>query len=521
MRWLSLVAPLAAALLAVALPGGAAKDPPGTLRVAINSDMRSTQFGVNRDGNTDTILHHVVEGLVAYREDMTVGPLLAQKWDVSEDGRTYTFRLRDALFHNGHPVTAADVKWSWERMLRPETRFLCRAWFDGSGDTGIKVERIEAPDAKTVVFTLRERNPLFLTRMAHMVCLTGIIHRDSVDAAGNWKAPIGTGPYTIKEWRRSQYVDLARFDGYKPATGERDGYAGNRAAHVERVRFLVIGDGSAAKTALLAGDVDVLLGVDLDAVDELSRKPGLKVMKNVTPGWQVLLLQNIDPALKDKRRRQAVARAIDRKQVAISATHSLGKPNPSAVGETLPYFGKEFREALPFSIEAAKKLLQESGYRGEAIKVQTNTQHPFDIKSAIMVQGMLRQAGINAELEMLDWATQFKNYSEGRYQMMVMGFSARPDPTMMMDVFMGDKDKRRNAVFDDPRAIELLKASGAEARPEARRKLFVDIHRRMIDDSSVIGLFNYVEVDAVRDRVKGYAPWALGKPRFWGVTVGK
>lgn len=514
MRWLSL-------LLAVALPCAAAKDPADTIRVAINGDMRSTQFGVNRDGNTDTILHHVVEGLVAYRDNMTVGPLLAQKWDVSKDGRTYTFKLRDAVFHNGQPVTAADVKWSWERMLKPETRFLCRQWFDGSGDTGIKIERIEAPDAKTVVFTLKDPNPLFLTRMAHMVCLAGIIHRDSLDASGNWKAPIGTGPYTIKEWRKTQYIELARFDRYKPAPGARDGYAGNRAAQVERVRFLVIGDASAAKTALLAGDVDVLVGADLDAIDELSRRAGLKVLKNVTPAWEVVLLQNRDPAFKDKRRRQAVARAIDRKQVAISATHSLGKPNPSPVGEMMPFFGKEFGEALPYSPEAAKKLLQESGYRGETIKLQANTQHPFDIKSAIMVQGMLRQAGINAELEILDWATQFKNYSDGRYQMMLMGFSARPDPTMMMDVFVGDKDERRNAVVDDPRVIEMLKASGAEAKPEARRKHFVEIHNRMVDDSSIVGLFNYVEADVVRDRVKGYAPWALGKPRFWGVTVGK
>ncbi len=516
MRWLE-----ALLIAAAALPCAAAKDPADTIRVAINSDIRSTQFGVNRDGNTDTVLHHVVEGLVAYGENLTVAPLLARKWDVSKDGRAYTFHLRDALFHNGQPVTAADVKWSWERLLKPETRFLCRNWFDGSGDTGIKIERIEAPDAKTVVFTLKEPNALFLTRMAHMVCLAGIIHRDSLDAAGNWKSPIGTGPYTIREWRKTQYVELARFDRYKPAAGRRDGYAGDRTAQVERVRFLVIGDGSAAKTALLAGDVDVLLGVDLDAVDELARRPGIKVHRNVTPAWQVLLLQNRDPVLRDKRRRQAVAHAIDRRQVAISATHSLGKPNPSAVAETLPFYGKDFGEALPFSRETAKRLLQESGYRGEAIRIQANTQHPFDIKSAIMVQGMLKQAGINAELEMLDWATQFKNYNDGRYQMMLMGFSARPDPTMMMDVFIGDKDKRRNAVVDDPKAIELLKASGAEARPEARRRHFVELHRRIVDDSSIVGLFNYVEADAVRERVKGYAPWPLGKARLWGVSLAK
>src|SRR5690606_27260048 len=104
-----------------------------TLRVAIPSDIRSTNAGVVRDGITDIVMAHVVEPLVAPRGNLEPGPAMAKSWTVSEDGRTYTFTLRDgAKFHNGAPVTSAEVKWSWERYLDPDTKFPCRNWFDGT-----------------------------------------------------------------------------------------------------------------------------------------------------------------------------------------------------------------------------------------------------------------------------------------------------------------------------------------------------------------------------------------------------
>lgn len=247
----------ATALTLLAAPGLAQ-----TVSVAMPGDIRSIDFGVNRDGNTDNVLHHVVEALVAYRDDLSVGPQLAQSWDVSEDGRSYTFTLREgALFHNGQPVTAADVKWSWDRLLAEETGFLCRQWFLG-GTLGIDIREIEALDARRIRFTLAEPNGLFLTRMAHKVCLTGIIHPDSVGPDGKLSSLIATGPFTMGRHEAGQYVELNRFAGYVPLPGPRDGYAGSREAFVDSVRFMVIADSAAAKTALLAGDIDILPRLD-------------------------------------------------------------------------------------------------------------------------------------------------------------------------------------------------------------------------------------------------------------------
>src|SRR6188768_1269716 len=170
----------AGAFLFAACAAGAAT----SIRVAANSEIRSTNPGVNRDANTDTVMLHMVEGLVGYKEDGTPAPLLAQSVQVSKDGRTYTFKLRPGIkFHNGAPLTSADVVWSWKRYLDPATKWLCLSEFDGS--QSLKVEAVEAKDPMTVVFRLNQARPLFLTQMASFQCGSGgILHKDSVNADG-------------------------------------------------------------------------------------------------------------------------------------------------------------------------------------------------------------------------------------------------------------------------------------------------------------------------------------------------
>ena len=105
----------------------------GTATVAIRSDILGTQPGVRRDAITDNVLHHIMESLVSYGEDIAVQPMLAESWTVSEDGTEWTFTLRDGVsFHNGEPMTAEDVVWSWNRWLDPATEFACLDWYDGS-----------------------------------------------------------------------------------------------------------------------------------------------------------------------------------------------------------------------------------------------------------------------------------------------------------------------------------------------------------------------------------------------------
>lgn len=310
-----------------------------TLRVGLNADIRSTEPGVNRDENTDTVMLHIVEGLVAHREDASVGPLLAREVQHSDDGMTYTFKLREGVhFQNGSTLTAEDVKWTWERYLNPKTQWRCLAEFDGRG--GAKITGIETPDPLTVVFHLDQPSGLFLASMARPDCGgSGILHRDSLAADGSWKAPIGTGPFSLTEWKPGQYVVLSRFKDYSPRDeAGPDGFTGKKQALVDDLRFMVIPDPSSAKAALMSNNIDLLPNVSASDAEELKARPGVQISFSPIMAICGLLFQTNDPLLKDVRIRQAIAASLDYGQMVTALSNGTSEPNNSAIPQTSPFY---------------------------------------------------------------------------------------------------------------------------------------------------------------------------------------
>ncbi|CDZ63838.1 Hypothetical protein NGAL_HAMBI2605_55540 [Neorhizobium galegae bv. orientalis] len=157
--------------------------------IAQSSDLRSNNPGVNRDGNTDGVILHIVEGLVGYSYSGEVKPLLAESFDKSPDGLAYTFKLREGVkFHNGKTLTAEDVVWNWNRYMDPATKWTCAGDFDGSRI--VHVTGIKAVDTTTVTITLEKPSAVFLGLMARPECgYTGIISflYDTVDVCGATK----------------------------------------------------------------------------------------------------------------------------------------------------------------------------------------------------------------------------------------------------------------------------------------------------------------------------------------------
>jgi len=246
---------LLASIMLVALAGTAnARD----IVVAQSSDLRSNNPGVNRDGNTDGVILHIVEGLVGYANNGEVKPLLAASVDMAPDGLTYTFKLRgDVKFHNGKVVTAEDVVWNWKRYMDPATKWTCLKDFDGNG--AAHVTGVKAVDASTVTMTLEKPSAVFLGLMSRPECgYTGIISPDSFTADGTFDKPIGTGPFQWDEWKKGEYVHLAKFDGYvSPSNdGKPDGMVGSKRPLVDGIKFMVIPDASTVKAGLQSGVLD-------------------------------------------------------------------------------------------------------------------------------------------------------------------------------------------------------------------------------------------------------------------------
>ena len=505
--------------LAGLLSGTAPAKAETLLRARLNSDIASTNPGVTRDENTDAVLMHVVEGLVAYREDARVGPLLASRWELSKDGRSYTFHLRRGIrFHNGAPLTSADVVWSFRRYLDPRTRWRCHREFSGGGYA--RITSVRAIDPFTVRIMLDRASPGFLASLARTDCGgAAILHRSSVAADGSWRLPVGTGPFRFAAWKRNRHIDLVRFPAYRPLPGPRDGNTGAKRALVDRVRFLVIPDVVAAQAALLRGDLDVLDNVlPLDA-RLLATRPDIRL--TVAPAMDVfaLLFQTADPRMRDPRLRQAIAMTVDVPGLVDAVTEGTSQPNRSVVPRASAYHGPAHRPIPRPNIAAARRLARAAGYRGEPIRLVTNRRYPELFDSAILVQAMALEAGINIQIDTLDWAAQLDRYYSGNYQAMMFAYSARLDPSLSYETLIGEKAIDPRKIWDDAGAREWLERSRATADPKQRQAAFDQLHARFLRQVPAMILFNQGHITATRANVVGYRGWAAAQMRLWGVAV--
>jgi peptide/nickel transport system substrate-binding protein len=503
---------LATGLLSALLATTAvAQDEPrmgGVLSIAMGSDIRSLEPTVNRDSNTDNVLFHIFEGLVGYRADLSIGPVLAESWTVSDDGLSYSFTIREgAMFHNDEPVTSEDVKWSWERV-NANAEWRCASTFEGL------VSSVETPDPRTVVFNLSKPNALFLVHLSNVQCHILTAHPDS--AAGEAWTPIGSGPFQLGEWRQGEVVSLTRFDGYVPLEEPASGYAGARVAYVDEVRFVVIPDGAAAEAALATGEIDVVFEPSLLRLDEI-RAGGATV--DITDGlsWNTLLIQTRDPLLSDPRIRRAIAHALDLETLATARTDGLAQGNGSAVPRSSAYFNEAFESWPAHDPEAARALLAEAGYDGTPIKLQTNSEYQSMFDDAVVMQAMMMAAGFTVELETLDWATQLDNYLAGNFQLQSFGYSARFDPGLMYGTIIGNKDDRKTSQWESDAAKALLDKANTTLDDAERGRIFEEMHALMATDVPIIGLYHSPAVEAYGPTVRGWSVWAANKPIAWNV----
>lgn len=485
------------------------------LNVAIGADIRGTNPGVNRDGTTDTIHMHLVEGLVAYGEDFSIVPMLAESVEQSDDGLTYTFKLRqDVSFHNNETMKAEHVKWSWDRYMKPETNWRCRNYF--TGKRGVEVTSVDVIDDYTVQFKLAEPSAIFLGNLARFDCgSTAILHPDSVDADGNWLKPVGTGPFILDKHKPGSMLELVKFENYSSLDIPRSGYGGKKEVLFDRLRVFVLSEASIVKAAYLAGDIDVA-GIEPSDVVELEGAPNTRLDVAETAIWDTLLINSRDPLLKDKKMRQAIAHAISREQVIDVITEGRGRANPSPVPPVSSFFSDTLWESLEYDPEKAKALLKETGYAGEPLEIVASKRSGSYYQRALIIQSMLSQVGINAQLKVLEWGTQLDAYKKGTYQLQSFSYSPRLDPALSFEMITGDASRK---VWKDEDAMTDLSQALAISDREKRQALINDLHRKFIDQVPAVGLGHRTSFYAVRDNVSGFQGWGAGKARYWGVKI--
>ncbi|HEM7852756.1 TPA: ABC transporter substrate-binding protein [Burkholderia multivorans] len=513
-------AALTAVVGLIAMTNAVAADP-NTLTLSLNADIRSTEPGMSPDDPTGIVLAQILEGLVAQAADGSVKPMLADSIDVSPDAKTYTFALRKGVtFHDGTPLNASVVAWNWKRYLDPKTRWSCRSYFDGS--QSIKIDSVDVVDANHVRFTLAAPSRQLLPMMARTECdQSAIVSPASVDATGNWLKPYGTGPYMLQTWNKGQSITLKRFAGYKPASGPPDGYAGDKTAYIDTVRFLVIPDESATKAALQSGSIDIWYSMNAELAADLKDDPSLRITSAPGLGPLILLLQTADPVMKDVRIRRALAMAIDAAGISQVSSQGLAPVDGSLVTPTSRYYKGDMLKRIPYDITGARKLLSEAGYHGQPIAITTNTRFKSMYDTALAVQAMAQQAGLNVTVKPLEFASMLNDFFGGHYQVMTFSLAAALDPTFTYDRFIGDKTKQASKVWDSAEARNgLAKLLNANSDAD-KQAAFVQLHDLMLRDVPIIGLTAGSVTAGANKRVLGFAAWPGRRPRLWGIKLAK
>ena len=302
------------------------------------------------------VVINVVQPLLEEQEDGSVEPLLAESYEVSDDGLEYEFHLRDATFHDGSELSASDVIYSLEFNRSSEQGEL-RAVFD-------PVETIEEVDDRTVRITLNRPSQRFLVGMAKDTGL--IIPEGSSEDIG--QQPIGTGPYTFDEWRPGTSVHLSLFEDYW-----------DELPFFTDVTFRFIEDETAAINALLAGDQDAItqiVGEGIDRVASVEDTEGFARTSHSTMEFTYLSINAEVEKFDDERIRQAIAHAIDRQPIFDAAFAGFGQPNcvfASPLG--IPWDSDHC--PYPYDPERSRELLAEAGAEGMEIDFKFLTVAEF------------------------------------------------------------------------------------------------------------------------------------------------
>ena len=320
---------------------------------------------------------NLFEGLVKLDAAGKVAPLLAKSWTVSEDGLTYTFALQPKVtFHDGTPMTAADVKFSLDRARAPSSTNAQKQIF-------APIDTIETPDPATVAIRLKQPSGNF------MYFLTwgdaSIVSPKTAET--NRANPVGTGPFRFKSWTRGDRVELERYPDYW-----------GPAPKLESVTFRFISDPQAQVAALRAGDLDAFPNIGApELFAELQKDKRFTTVAGSTEGEIVAGLNNARKPFDDKRVRQALMHAVDRKTLVEGAYSGFGRPIGSHFSPNHPAF-VDLTGLVPHDVAKAKALLKEAGY-GSGLQLTIKTpQMAYASRSAELLAAMLAEAGVELKI---------------------------------------------------------------------------------------------------------------------------
>jgi len=423
------------------------------------------------------IFYNVQEGLVKVDRHGKLVPWLAERWHTA-DNRNYTFFLKKGVrFHNGRELKAADVKYAFERALNPETKHPYAKDYEAIGDIIVK-------DDYTVTFALKSVNASFLQNIARAGSV--IYPREAVETLKS--APIGTGPFRFEEWVRGDRIVLVRNPDYHV----------KGLPKLDRVTYRFITDPNAVLAALKAGDVDVsLFGLGPEHVQDVQKDARFQVIVGDTTNDVILAMNNSRKPYTDVRVRRALTYGINKTDVLKGAMFGMGKVLGTNVDPLNPYYVDMSKE-MPYDPAKAKKLLAEAGYpNGFDTVLKVAPQYYYTVRSGEIITDNLKKIGVNVKIEQIEWGQWLSRvFREADYDLTIIGHAEAWD----IKNYANPKYYFR---YDSAKFQELFAKSEVTVDDKARRDLYVQMQKLMVEDAPVVWLFMHPRLAVAKKGVQG------------------
>ncbi|MCH2504649.1 MAG: peptide ABC transporter substrate-binding protein [Dehalococcoidia bacterium] len=499
----------------------------GGRRVRLFSDPPPRDPHITTDSTSAVIVNEVFGGLVTITPDIVIAPDLAEDWDISPDGKVFTFRLRqDAKFHDGRPVVAEDFRWSLERAADPLTESPVADLYlsdvigladklNGKAET---IQGLRVIDERTLELTIDAPKSYFLAKLTYPTAF--VVDRKNVEGnKNNWVfEPNATGPFRLERYDIGETILLGRNENYHLGP-----------PFLDEVEFILSGG-----DPMLMYENDEIhvtgLGLaDLERVQDPSN-PLRTELATAPPGFTVSFIgMNLEqPPFDDVKFRQALNYAVNKKEIATTALSDLVVPAIGVIPPGFPSYNPDLR-GYGYDPEKAKRLLSESLYGADpasipriTLSIAGNFGASVGLDMEVMLRSWEETLGVEVEIQQTEWATFLQDVHQRRFQMCALAWSADyPDPQDFLDIMFHTDSANNWGNYNNREVDSLLEKARVEPDQTARFQQYNLIEQLIVDDAPWVPLWHSTERKVlVKPEVKDYflLPMTIPKLRHVYIT---
>ena len=442
-------------------------------------------------------------------------PDLAESWESNPELTQWTFRLRSGvLWHDGTPLTSADVKFTFETLLNPEVNASARGVISS-------IDTIEAVDELTVQFNLKTAFAPLPVMLGYNQCIVPkhlIEGQDLNQPASFLAAPVGTGPFMVKELSAGNYLEVARNDAYFGGPALLDG-----------IIFKTVTDGNARAAQIRSGEIDLTV-IDPAQVASMEGASNVVLRQEPQVNYYFLAVNHSIPKLQDPRVRQALSHVLDKDAIVASVLAGAGQV---ATGPIHPFLGDYYNpdvQTYAYEPDAAAQLLTDAGWTkgddgilvnaaGERFTLLINGPKGYPVLEQVLVyaQSEFQQLGIEVTLDIPEWTVHLEQYHDLKYDLLVQWWVTPPDPDLY-DHYYSTSSSNWWA-YNNPELDPLLIEARSQADHAARVELVHQIQTMVALDLPVLYLYHVQEIQALSSRTQGLVEMGYRDALTWSELI--